>query len=274
VATPGKMALGLAGVLPPANGSSPQAGFLSNRRHAKYCRNACRQAAQYRARHANTTIALVTWGTVIRPGVHRYDASWTFFGSRAAALAAAPRTGEPFSVVDVAAKPRLRLPNIGEIARRTRFVEGDDPYSPTGKGLPEIEVPVNRRPVSTRHSRRNGHCIRPQWPLPRCEAWVSVVGWPRFVTPFVSKTKGGNVSGLSNAAKRAREAQGELVNQSRVGAACRAPPTKGGRSNRRLCKRCLRLPPRGSLKSSLRSRFRRIGSGVIVMNGDTERTRR
>jgi hypothetical protein len=79
------------------------------------------------------TIALVRWHSIRRPGVNRIESSWSFFPSRAAALAAAPGDGAVWSIVDIAARPKVPLPDIGEIVWRTK-PPLDPPYPVTRKG--------------------------------------------------------------------------------------------------------------------------------------------
>jgi hypothetical protein len=57
-------------------------------------------------------IALVRWNADAR-------ASWTMHETRAAAMADAP-ADEPYSIVDITAKPRVALPDIGELVHRAR----------------------------------------------------------------------------------------------------------------------------------------------------------
>jgi hypothetical protein len=61
---------------------------------------------------------LITWDRHLQP-------RFSYYGSRYAALAAAPRTGERFSVVDLLAKadPTITFPSITELVRRTRLNE-------------------------------------------------------------------------------------------------------------------------------------------------------
>lgn len=100
--------------------------FTRRRRDAKWCSNACRQAS-YRIRH--THYALVVWGRRLEP-------SWQYFSTRTAALAAAPEE-QPWSIVNVAAKPRLPLPTVAEIVFRTREMLAI-PYPDTRKGKPRL----------------------------------------------------------------------------------------------------------------------------------------
>jgi hypothetical protein len=100
--------------------------FTPARADAVYCSHACRTRA-WRLRRWH--FALITW----RPYHGSWDAQWKYFESYAQAAAAAP-SDEPFTVVNVNAKPKVPLPSVPEIIRRTRLILGDDPYRPTLKG--------------------------------------------------------------------------------------------------------------------------------------------
>jgi hypothetical protein len=87
----------------------------------RWCSVRCREAAWRASKHW----ALITWSP---KGQHH--ATWSYHPTRAAAEAVAPRTGEPFTIADIDAKPdpTITFPTPYEIGRRTRYIPGNDPY--------------------------------------------------------------------------------------------------------------------------------------------------
>jgi hypothetical protein len=96
-----------------------RAWFVPARVPARYCCGACR-TRQWRARHPGR-FALITWylhkGGGAQGGHHEIRATWRFYPSQAAALAAAPTDGQAFTIVDrlVSAPPR---PTIEQLLSR------------------------------------------------------------------------------------------------------------------------------------------------------------
>jgi hypothetical protein len=106
--------------------------FTPTRTDAKFCSAACKQAA-WRASRPRPTIALVTWHTDDHNDVM---ASWTFHHSHAAALAAAPTAGEPYSIVNIAVAATIQYPSIDELIGRRRYLETPYPrWRPGPRGF-------------------------------------------------------------------------------------------------------------------------------------------
>jgi hypothetical protein len=52
---------------------------------------------------------------------HELRARWSFHHTREAAQRAAPTTGEVFSIVNVARRPWVHVPNVDELVKRSRL---------------------------------------------------------------------------------------------------------------------------------------------------------
>ena len=104
-------------VTPPARVCERCHASFARRRDARFCCNACRQFA-YRQR--NWTWATVSWNHKTSRGVNTFAASWRFFRSREAALAAAP-VGKVWSVVDISRGPWLTYLDITELLARREW---------------------------------------------------------------------------------------------------------------------------------------------------------
>jgi hypothetical protein len=93
-------------------------GFTSGRHDVKWCTDACRQAS-WKARRKHW--ALVEWVP------RSEEAKFTFFSSRAEAVAAAPND-KPSIVVDINTRPRRPRPLMSELLATRRIPGVGDPY--------------------------------------------------------------------------------------------------------------------------------------------------